>query len=110
MGTRIADIEDVVDDEDTAYVRAVLVNELRIGRACSPFEIIEVQTKSGYYPIVLIYDTGAQVSLCNFETEPLLIGTKQADRRITISAIESSKAKLRRIHTLDLGDGHQIDP
>ena len=107
--TGIADIQEVVDDEDKAYVRAVLVNELRIGRACSPFEIIKVQTKSGCYPIVLIYDTGAQVSLCNFETGPLLIGTKQADRRVTISTVESSKAKLRRIHTLDLGDGHQMD-
>ena len=109
QATEIADVEDTIDDEDTACVRAVLVNELPIGRACSPFEIIKVQTKSGYYPIVLIYDTGAQVSLCNFETGPLLIGTKQADRRVTISTIESSKAKLRRIHTLDLGDGHQMD-
>ena len=50
----IADIEDVVDDEDTAYVRAVLVNQLRIGRACTPFEIIRVKTRLGYYPIVLI--------------------------------------------------------
>ena len=58
---------------------------------------------------MLIYDTGAQVSLCNFETGPLLIESKQADRRVTISTIDSSKAKLRRIHTLDLGDGHKMD-
>ena len=109
QATEIADTQEVVDDEDKAYVRAVLINDLRIGRACSPFEIIKVQTKSGCYPIVLIYDTGAQVSLCNFETGPLLIGTKQADRRVTISTVESSKAKLRRIHTLDLGDGYQMD-
>ena len=41
QATGIADIEEVVDDEDKAYVRAILVNELRIGRACSPFEIIK---------------------------------------------------------------------
>merc|ERR1712240_632147 len=109
QAVRIADIEDVMDDGDTAYVRAVLINQLRIGRACTPFEIIRVQTRSGYYPIVLIYDTGAQVSLCNFETGPLLIESKQADRRVTISTIDSSKAKLRRIHTLDLGDRHKMD-
>ena len=63
-----------MDDGDTAYVRAVLVNQLRIGRACTPFEIIRVKTRSGYYPIVLIYDTGAQVSVCNFEyREPVRI-------------------------------------
>ena len=105
----IADIEEIMDDGDTAYVRAVLVNQLRIGRACTPFEIIRVKTKAGYYPIVLIYDTGAQVSLCNFETGPVLIESKQADRRVTISTIDSSKAKLRRIHTLDLGEGNEMD-
>ena len=105
----IADIEDIMDDGDTAYVRAVLVNQLRIGRACTPFEIIRVKTRAGYYPIVLIYDTGAQVSLCNFETGPVLIESKQADRRVTISTIDSSKAKLRRIHTLDLGEGNEMD-
>ena len=105
----IADIEDIMDEGDTAYVRAVLVNQLRIGRACTPFEVIRVRTNSGYYPIVLIYDTGAQVSLCNFETGPVLIESKQADRRVTISTIDSSRAKLRRIHTLDLGEGHNMD-
>merc|ERR1711873_215352 len=103
------DNPEVSDHEQTAYVQAVLINNLRIGRACSPFEVIKVHTKSGCYPIVLIYDTGAQVSLCNFETGPLLVGTKQADRRVTISTVESSKAKLRRIHTLNLGDGYQMD-
>ena len=105
----IDDVDNTVDDKDTTGVRAVLVNELPIGRACSPFEIIRVQTKAGCYPIVLIYDTGAQVSLCNPETNPLLIGTKQADRNVTISTIESAKAKLRGIHTLDLGGGQQMD-
>ena len=85
------------------------LNQLRIGRACTPFEVIRVKTAAGYYPIVLIYDTGAQVSLCNYETGPVLIGSKQADRRVTISTIASSTAKLRTIHTLDLGDGYDMD-
>merc|ERR1711989_313699 len=50
----IADIEDIMDEGDTVYVRAVLVNQLRIGRACTPFEVIRVRTNSGYYPIVLM--------------------------------------------------------
>merc|ERR1712101_79556 len=104
----IADIEEL-DEGDTAYVNAVLVNQLRIGKACTPFEVIKVKTATGYYPIVLIYDTGAQVSLCNYETGPVLIQSKQADRRVTISTKGSSTAKLRRIHTLDLGEGHNMD-
>ena len=108
QSTGIADIEEL-DEGDTAYVNAVLVNQLRIGKACTPFEVIKVKTAAGYYPIVLIYDTGAQVSLCNYETGPVLIGSKQADRRVTISTIASSTAKLRTIHTLDLGDGYDMD-
>ena len=108
QSTGIADIEEL-DEGDTAYVNAVLVNQLRIGRACTPFEVIKVKTAAGYYPIVLIYDTGAQVSLCNYETGPVLIQSKQADRRVTISTIASSTAKLRTIHTLDLGDGYDMD-
>ena len=108
QSTGIADIEEL-DEGDTAYVNAVLVNQLRIGRACTPFEVIKVKTTAGYYPIVLIYDTGAQVSLCNYETGPVLIQSKQADRRVTISTIASSTAKLRTIHTLDLGDGYDMD-
>ena len=62
-----------------------------------------------YFPVTLVYDTGAQVSLCNFESGPLLIRSRPADRRVTISTINSTRAKLRRIHTLTLGDGFKID-
>ncbi len=44
-----------------------------------------------------------------YETGPVLIQSKQADRRVTISTIASSTAKLRTIHTLDLGDGYDMD-
>ena len=107
--TETDDADNTVDDKNPTSVQAILVNDLPIGRACSPFEIIRIQTKAGCYPVVLIYDTGAQVSLCNPETNPLLIGTKQANKNLTISTIESAKAKLRGIHTLDLGGGQQMD-
>ena len=87
----------------------MLVNQLRIGHACCPYEVIQVRVDAGYFPVTLVYDTGAQVSLCNFETGPLLLQSRPADRRVTISTIDSTKAKLRRIHTLTLGDGFEID-
>ena len=52
---------------------------------------------------------GAQVSLCNYETEPVLIKSKQADRRITISTSASSTARLKIIHALNLRDGYDMD-
>merc|ERR1712163_102940 len=77
--------------------------------ACSPFEILRIPTKTGCHPVVLIYDTGAQVSLCNPETSTLLIGTKQPNKNLTISTIESANSEQREIHTLDLGNGQQTD-
>merc|ERR1712240_278981 len=107
--TKTDDTDSTVSDKNPTSVEAMLVNNLPIGRACSPFEILRIQTKTGCYPVVLIYDTGAQVSLCNPETNPLLIGTKQANKNLTISKIESDKAKQRGIYTLDLGRGQQMD-
>ena len=101
----IADIEEIPIESDTAYVQSVLVNKIRIGQACCPYEVIRIKVGAGYFPVTLIYDTGAQISLCNFETGPLLLRSKNADRRATISTINSTRAKLRRIHTLTLGDG-----
>ena len=52
---------------------------------------------------------GAQVSLCIYKTEPVLIKSKQADRKITISTSASSTARLKTIHALDLRDGYDMD-
>ena len=64
---------------------------------------------SNYFPVAIVYDTGSQLTLCNYETGPLLISSKPADRKVTISTVNSTKAQLRRIHTLTLGDDFQLD-
>ena len=99
----------ILSGEDSACIRTVLVNQLKIGHACCPYEIIQVKVGAGYFPVTLVYDTGAQVSLCNFESGPLLIRSRTADWRVAISTIDSTRAKLRRIHTLTLGDEFEID-
>ena len=50
--------------------------------------------------MVIIYDTGSEVSLCNYEIGPLIVDTKKADKKVTISTINSIKAKLRKVHKL----------
>ena len=45
----------------------------------------------------------------NYETGPIVIGSKQADQRVTISTINSVKGKVRRLHTLFIGPGINID-
>ena len=82
---------------------------MKIGRACSPYEVIRVRTKSGIYPVTVIYDTGSQITICNYEAGPLVIGEKIADRRVTISTVNSARAKLRKIYTLSLGDDIKLD-
>ena len=105
----IADIEEISSNEDVAFVQSVLVNDIQIGKACCPYEVIRVKVGSSYFPVAVIYDTGAQLSLCNYETGPLLISTKPADKRVTISTVNSTKAKLRSIHTLEFSERFQID-
>ena len=101
----ITDIEEV----DQALVQAVLVNNLRIGKACTPYEVIRVKTSSGVYPVTVVYDTGSQITLCNYKTGPLLIGSKLADKKVTISTVNSARASIRRIYTLTLGDNIRLD-
>ena len=103
----VAEVEEI--SEETAFVQTVLVNNIKIGKACCPYEIIRVKIGTTYFPVTLIYDTGAQLTLCNFETGPLLTSSKPSDKKITISTINSTRAKLRRVHTLTLGNNLEID-
>merc|ERR1711873_363751 len=75
-------VGDIASDQAPMHAEAMLVNDLPIGKACSPFEILRIQTKTGCHPVVLIYDTGAQVSLCNPETNILLMETKQTNKNL----------------------------
>ena len=88
-----------------ANVNPIMVNRVPIGEACSPYEVIRVQTESGLFPIVIIYDTGSEVSLCNYETGPIVSDTKRGNKKVTISTINSIQAKLRQVYKLVLNDG-----
>ena len=109
----VADIEDVTNSVEetglTANVRAVVVNNVPLGQSCCPFETITVKTEKGFYPMTIIYDTASQITLCNYETGPLLIKSKAADRKVTISTINGAKAKLRSIHTLSISPEIQLE-
>ena len=111
----IADIEELPDAygignlDPEANVNPIMVNRVPIGKACSPYEIIRVQTESGLFPIVIIYDTGSEVSLCNYETGPVVADTIQGNKKVTISTINSMQAKLRQVYKLNLNDGWTME-
>merc|ERR1711895_162739 len=70
-------------------VNPIMVDKVPIGEACSPYEVIRVQTENGLFPLVIIYDTGSEVSLSNYETGPIVSDTKRGNKKVTISTIKS---------------------
>ena len=108
----VADIKELDQDEESedpitdtseeANVNTITVNKIPIGRACSPFEVIQAQTENGILPIVIIYDMGSDVSLCNFETGPIVVDTKRGNKKVTLITINSIQAKLRKIYKLKI--------
>ena len=68
----------IMVDNEEANINFIMVNKIPIGKACSPYEVIHVQSKACIFPVAIIYDTGSEVSLCNYETGPLIIDTKRS--------------------------------
>ena len=103
------DIEEINDEIQEVNVNPIMVNRVPIGEACSPYEVIRVQTENGLFPIVIIYDTGSEVSLCNYETGPIVSDTKSRNKNVTISIINSIQAKIRQVYRLTLNDGWSME-
>ena len=117
---RMADIEELptadsnTDEIDTELYNEVnfnpiMVNRVPIGEACSPYEVIRVQTESGIFPIVIIYDTGSEVSLCNYKTGPIVSDTKRGNKKVTISTKNSIQANIRQVYKLVLNDSWSME-
>ena len=51
------DIKEISNESQEVNVNPIMVNRVPIGEACSPYEVIRVQTENGLFPIVIIYDT-----------------------------------------------------
>ena len=91
-----------------ATINPMIINKVPVGEASSPYEVLQIQTESGLFPVVVIYDTGSEVSLCNFETGPIITSAKEESREVAISTINSTQAKRVQAYTLDLKDGQMI--
>ena len=57
-----------------------------------------------YLPVAITYNIKTQISLCNYETEPLHVATMT-----TSFSTASKRSKSRTTHTLGLSDRFQID-
>ena len=74
-------------------VNPITVNRVPIGEACSPYEVIQMQT-DWLFPVVIIYDTGSDVSPCNDEAGPIIANIKEESMRMAISTINSERTML----------------
>ena len=103
------DIKEISNESQEVNVNPIMVNRVPIGEACSPYEVIRVQTENGLFPIVIIYDTGSEVSLCNYEIGPIVSDTKRGNKKVTISTINSIQVKIRQVYKLALNDGWSME-
>ena len=70
---------------------------------------MQIQAENRLFPVVVIYDIGSEVSLCNYETGPIVTDAKEGNNKVTISTINSIQAKLRQIYKLKLKDGWSME-
>ena len=66
-------------------------------------ELIHVKTEHCDYLLQILYDSGSQVSLCNWQCGPLVTVTRRTNRNITITSVNSSDMKVRKIHRHAIG-------
>ena len=103
------DIEEINDEYQEVKVNSIIVNRVPIGEACSPYEVIRVQTENGLFPIVIIYYTGSDVSLCNYEIGPIVSDAKRGNKKVTFSTTNNIQAKMRQVYRLALNDGWPME-
>ena len=63
--------------------------------------MIQIKTEDRLKSSLIIYDIGSEVSLCNYETGPIVTNTKKGNKKVTISTINSVQAKLRQVYRLE---------
>ena len=78
------------------------INEIPIERASSPYEVIQIEAKDKLMSAVIIYDTGLEVLLCNYETKPIVTSAKKERKKITISTINSMQNGLMQVCKVNL--------
>ena len=71
--------------------------------------MIQVKTDDKLMSAVIIYDTGSEISLCNYETEPIVTSAKEERKKIAISTINSVQTRLIQVCKLNLKNDQTIE-
>ena len=87
----------------------LVINDIIVGNAIFPTELIRVKAYGIYYLVQVYYDTGAQVTLCNYKCGPQILASRVADRPIGIITVHGTIKKVRKIHKVCLGEKHSAE-
>ena len=87
----------------------ITINSVTLGSAACPSELVRVRTELCDYLVQIWYDSGAQVSVCNYQCGPLVTATRVSPRSIGITSINGISKKVRQIHQLSLGNGNTAE-
>ena len=90
-------------------IKPITINEIPIEKASSPYERIQIKTEDRLMSAVIIYDTGLEVSLCNYETVPIVTSVKEESKKIAISTINSVQTRLVQVCKLNLKNDQTIE-
>ena len=85
------------------------INEIPIEKASSPYEVIQIKTEDRLMSAVIIYDTGLDVSLCNYETVPIVTIAKEEKEKMAIRTINSVQTRLVQVCKLNLKNNQTIE-
>lgn len=70
---------------------------------------MQIQRDGKLVSVVIIYDTGSEIKLCNDETGPMITNTKEERMKITISTISSEQTMLMQACKLSLNNDQTIE-
>ena len=73
------------------------VNDVEIGRAAVPSELVRVTYNGRSVFVQLLYDEGSQVTLVNQFVEPLIISTRKTQKPIKITGVIGESFEIRKI-------------
>ena len=85
------------------------VNDVEIGRASVPSELVRVTYMGRSVFVQLLYDEGSQITLVNKFCEPLIMNTRKTQKPVKISGVIGESFEIRKILKLYLRDYIQLE-
>ena len=85
------------------------VNDIKIGKAAMPSELIRVTYQGQSLLVQMLYDEGSQITLVNQYCAPLVVDTKKTHSPVKISGIIGESFEIRKVLKLQLKPNVQVE-